>query len=303
LPSDTTKDDYIKIQDVLNKKFHASRVHRTNGLIWDDDDRKNLQNTYDCASLNEFIINQNRKYGKNTPSPVEKMDMSSRYNVGSYLLEKENESAAEMDVVENDNTTEETDSNTLSQAWGGRVPDASVMNLLPSNLEPDYMYKPMPEKMKTEMPIPIKIETVKTEMTIPKEIETEIDKFLEYSKKHITKIETSIDAPISPLTGMLGFYLAKCAILNNISLVELLVGGEKTETKTPTKQIKSDLSPIMGFIQTLHLIKGPSQDKTDSKRRKGGKTKKIRRRTIRNKKIKKQSKSNRRKFSKKNKRV
>jgi hypothetical protein len=175
-------------------------------------------------------------------------------------------------------------------AVGGRLQGPT--EVLQRNFEVrNDTYNLMPEKTKMKTKAPIKIETVKTEMTIPKEIEMEIDNFLEYSKKHITKIETSFNAPISPLTGMLGFYLAKCAILNNISLIDLLLGGKKMETKTPTKQIKSDLSPIMGFIQTLYLIKGPSQDKTDSKRIKGGKTKKKRSRTIRNKRVGKQSKS------------
>ena len=130
------------------------------------------------------------------------------------------EDSEKIDTSVSNNTK---DRQTITEkTFGGRVPrSVSEIGLLPTT---GFELGVNELKGKTGINIPIEIETG---MYIPREIETEIENLLEYSKKHIKNFKTSSDTPISPLTGMLGFFLAKYAILNKISLVELLVGEEK----------------------------------------------------------------------------
>lgn len=81
---------------------------------------------------------------------------------------------------------------------------------------------------------------------IPKDIEEQINDVL----KKVKIDENDNINMLSPLTGMLGFFLAKCALLSNISLVDLFVNNENVKIN---KKITNKPTSLDGFFNTLYL--------------------------------------------------
>ena len=90
------------------------------------------------------------------------------------------------------------------------------------------------------------------EIEIPEDIVVQIDEVIKKGK--IDEKDSIIIE--SPLTGMLGLFLAKCALLNNISLSKLIFINIKVKEKTKgdKSEDKEEMTPLDGFFYTLYLM-------------------------------------------------